>query len=58
MLMSRSTNTPDTVRPKAESRSLATVPPPFRVVFSVCGGPVTLLLAGMDSADCRECGAS
>ena len=29
----------------------------FRVIKCVCGEEVTLLLAGLDPAECRQCGA-
>jgi hypothetical protein len=29
----------------------------FRVIKCVCGQDVTLVLAGLDAAECRQCGA-
>ena len=31
--------------------------PVFRVIKCVCGEEVTLLLGGLDPAECRKCGA-
>jgi len=38
-------------------REAVLMPRPVRVINRVCGGEVTLRLAGMDPAECRDCGA-